>query len=120
MDGEKAKLLRSKVRWTQADLARFLGVSTNSVASWESGRTPIHATVQKHILATLATLDFFSRQWGDVLVRFHVGRNGFPIGEELVSPGEILMQFGLEGLLSAMEDAYIRSQGEKKVGYRRN
>jgi transcriptional regulator with XRE-family HTH domain len=39
MTGEEIKALRTKLGWTQLDLAKHIGTSLPSINNWESGRS---------------------------------------------------------------------------------
>jgi transcriptional regulator with XRE-family HTH domain len=58
MDGPGLKDALGELKWTQAALARYLGVAPNTVISWTKGRTPI----PKGIVEWVTVLLFVARQ----------------------------------------------------------
>ena len=42
MDGQTFRELRLKLAYSQAELAREIGVSANTVARWERGELPVN------------------------------------------------------------------------------
>lgn len=52
---------RKQLRWSQAQLARILGVHVNSVSAWERGRQPIPRSAW--LILGLASASPLSKQW---------------------------------------------------------
>ena len=47
MKGKELRAIRTKLRWTQMDMAKALKVAGNTVARWERGERPISASMAK-------------------------------------------------------------------------
>jgi transcriptional regulator with XRE-family HTH domain len=51
MTGEQLRKLRQELGWTQAELARVLGMTIKAIANLESGRYKIKQSLANHIHA---------------------------------------------------------------------
>ena len=47
MKGKELRAIRTKLRWTQMDMAKALKVAGNTVARWERDERPISASMAK-------------------------------------------------------------------------
>ena len=67
--GNKIAMYRQKVKWTQAKLAQYMGVSSACVAMWESGkRTPRPEQLNKLSIILNCPIDLlFGKSYADIV-----------------------------------------------------